>query len=229
MAETSPPAFDVSNHGLKRPRPRDAGCLVLHRKSGEHFEVLVGRRGSRARFKPGVYVFPGGALESADCLVSPLRSLTGDVARALNCSQRRANAIAMAAVRETYEETGLMFGEPGDTAPISNPSWLAFQACGLTPDLSFLDFLGRAITPTYHSIRYHARFFAANYERFSGELRGNGELEDLRWVRTDRLAASDTTIIQTAIVEVIHCRLHKTVAPAKRLFYKWGRHNFLDI
>jgi hypothetical protein len=57
---------------------------------------------------------------------------------------------------------------------------------------------------------------------------GNGELEDLRWVRTDACDAIATTIIQAAILDVLHQRLRGIPAAPKRMFYAWGRHNFLD-
>lgn len=60
-------------------RPRDAASLVIHRKRDTHHEVLMGRRGKQARFKPGVYVFPGGGLERSDYLAVPVRHLAEDV------------------------------------------------------------------------------------------------------------------------------------------------------
>ena len=228
MSNTCLPASGIVASG-PTPRPRDAGSLVLYRKRGEHFEVLVGRRSSRARFKPGVYVFPGGGLEPADHLVTPLRSLNGKHTEALGCSRPRGDAIALAAVRETFEETGLMLGERGDIGAVMHDGWQAFRARHVAPDLARLDFLERAITLTYRRTRFHARFFATSVEFACGELRSNGELEDFVWVQTDEMARLETTIIQTAIIEVLHQRLHGTDAPAKRLFHKWGRHNFIDI
>ncbi len=83
-------------------------------------------------------------------------------------SPARARALAVAAVRETFEETGLAFGELVDGQ--------------LRPSLDRLDYLARAITPTMSPIRFHARFFLADAADGSGELGGNGELLDLRWV-----------------------------------------------
>jgi 8-oxo-dGTP pyrophosphatase MutT (NUDIX family) len=78
-----------------------------------------------------------------------------------------AHALAVTAVRETFEETGLALGDrDGGT---------------VKPDLRRLDYLLRAITPASSPIRFHARFFAAEASHFSGTLRGNGELLDLGW------------------------------------------------
>lgn len=229
FAGTTTLASDEEVAPAARTPVRSAGSLVLFRPIGQSFEVLVGRRGKGARFKPGVYVFPGGGVEPADACAEPLTSLASELPAAMACSKRQADAIALAAVRELYEETGLMLGEPGDIGTTKHPSWQEFRDRRLAPSLVNLDFLGRAITPTYHRTRYHARFFATDAERVSGAIGGNGELDDLRWVRTDRIADLETTIIQKAIAQVLHERLQGRAAPAKKLFFKWGRHNFLDI
>jgi 8-oxo-dGTP pyrophosphatase MutT (NUDIX family) len=83
-------------------------------------------------------------------------------------SPARARALAVAAVRETYEETGLAFG--------------ALVGGELRPHLGRLDYLARAITPALSPIRFHARFFFTDAAHGSGELGGNGELLDLRWI-----------------------------------------------
>jgi 8-oxo-dGTP pyrophosphatase MutT (NUDIX family) len=191
----------------------------------------MGRRGIRARFKPGVYVFPGGTLERADYRAKPLNDIGRNVIPhlAVAASLSRANALAMTSVRECYEETGLTFGSSGNVGNAGHPSWDVFQALGMSPDLRKLDFLGRAITPTYHSIRFHARFFAIAGEQMHGSLGGDGELEDLRWVRIDRLHGIETTIIQRAMLETLGRRILALEAPPRKLFYAWGRHNFVDL
>ena len=99
----------------RRPpaRPRDAASLVLLRGQGEGAEVLMGRRARQHRFLPDVYVFPGGRLDPADRRLVPLRALAPAVAARLARHGRPARAIALAAAaaRETFEETGLILGE----------------------------------------------------------------------------------------------------------------------
>lgn len=172
-------------------RPRDAASLVLVRRvdaerSVADVEVLMGRRAPRHAFLPGLYVFPGGRLDRDDHLARPASRLRRPVARrvAKSCppaaAEAQAEALAVAAVRETFEETGLFLGSlSGDGADPRDPSTLE-------PDLAQLDYVARAITPPTSPIRFHARFFMAAAETCEGRLEGSGELLDLRWVTLGR-------------------------------------------
>lgn len=211
-------------------RPRNAASLVIHRRRPTHFEVLMGRRGSKARFKPGVYVFPGGGLDPADYRARPARRLAPEVVPLLAVGQSRAkaDALAMAAVREAAEEAGLIFGVPGNVGGVGHTTWKEFRARDLAPDLEALTFLGRAITPSTQPLRYHARFFAAPAEMFSGELQGDGELEDLRWVRIDDTAGYEMMLVQEMILATLAKHLRGEVIAPQRLFFNWGRRNIID-
>ncbi|MCP5153248.1 MAG: NUDIX domain-containing protein [Ectothiorhodospiraceae bacterium] len=169
----------------KKPaRPRDAASLVLVRGRGPDTEVLLGRRDPAARFMPGYYVFPGGGVDRTDARATPASPLDPSIEPSLAVGGRstRARALAMAAVRETFEETGLVLGAPGDPGPVAEPTWDAMRALGLAPALSRLRYLGRAITPTRSPIRFHARFFIADAEHAHGDVRGNGELHEIDWI-----------------------------------------------
>lgn len=155
---------------MNRPvRPKDAASLVLMRRGARGIEILMGRRARRHRFLPDMYVFPGGRVDASDHRVRALAPLRPEVASALErtCSPGRAHALAVAAVRETWEETGLALGE------LDNGT--------LSPALDRLEHVMRAITPPASPIRFHARFFLAEGTGLNGELRGNGELLDLDW------------------------------------------------
>lgn len=125
----------------------------------------MGKRAARHRFVPHHYVFPGGRLDAADHASPAASELRAEVAQRLcgHCTPRMARALAIAAVRETLEETGLSLGTPEGF------------------ELARLDYWLRAITPSSSPIRFHARFFAAEAKHFSGTLRSNGELLDLDW------------------------------------------------
>ncbi len=85
-------------------------------------------------------------------------------------NREMAKTLATTALRETYEETGLIIG------PDAQKGELPFL-----PDHAGLYFLGRAITPAESPVRFHARFFIVDGEDIRGSLRSNGELSDLDW------------------------------------------------
>jgi len=150
-------------------RPRDAATLVAWRCGAAGLEVLMGLRAPRHRFVPGHYVFPGGRVDRRDYRAAVRSPLRAEVARRLcaSCPPRLAHALAVAAVRETWEETGLALGQASGGA--------------VHAELQALDYVLRAITPPQSPIRFHARFFAVAAEHLSGRLEGNGELLDLAW------------------------------------------------
>ena len=145
-------------------RPRDAASLIVYRGSGRQVEVLLGKRHARAKFAPDVYVFPGGAVDPADYPTSLCAVPWADhmgVGKRLDLAQ----ALQTAAIREAREETGLVLkAEAGEQS---------------------LRYIGRAITPVFSPVRYHARFFAAPEELFQGDIGGDGELQHLHWIAVE--------------------------------------------
>ncbi len=175
--------------------PRDAATLILARQRRGRVEVLMGRRSRKARFVPDVFVFPGGRLDPSDWSAQPAEALQVSLAQlGVRGSARKAQALGNAAVRETYEETGLLLAGTGDVGETSDETWQDLRRQRLAPDLSRLAYLGRAITSPYSPIRFHARFFMADGDHASGKLGGSGELSDLHWTSIDR-AISDLPII----------------------------------
>ncbi len=177
-------------------RPRDAASLVVTRGDGARTKVLLGRRPSNDRFMPNVHVFPGGRVDLADEDAAVTKGLLTPVARRLErrAGPVRARALAVAALRETFEETGLVFGER--------------RAGSIVPDLSGLDYIGRAITPSLNPIRYHARFLRARAENASGRLKSNGELLDLGWYSIDEALGLTIIDVTQAILEQLRMRVH---------------------
>jgi 8-oxo-dGTP pyrophosphatase MutT (NUDIX family) len=174
---------------------------VLIRDGGGGPEVLLGRRHRRAGFLPDIYVAPGGRVDAGDLQRSGFaEDLHPQVVVQLAAGNRRrpALAFARAAIRETYEETGLLVsGGSGPPAhPAATPVWQAFGARDCRPGFDRLDFICRAITPTASKRRYNTRFFLADGAAVSGDLAGDGELEDLNWwpiAALGRLAIVDVT------------------------------------
>lgn len=140
------------------------------------------------------YVFPGGRTDPGDSrvVVGGTGGLRDDDAEKLSLktpkrfTTRRAAATALSAVRETYEEAGLLVGQ-ADTLPANaTTGWEAFGENRVAPDLSRLRFVARAITPPGRVRRFDTRFFACwRDEAVAVELSDGGptqELSDLKWL-----------------------------------------------
>ncbi len=168
-------------------RPVDAAGLVLLRNGSRGPEVLLGRRHRRAGFLPDIYVFPGGRVDRQDESPSGFpEDLHQHVARQLRGagSRRECAAYARAALRETFEETGLLLAARSKVTPRTEsdvPHWRAYSEQRASPAFGQLDYVCRAITPTYSRRRYNTRFFLADGAQAEGGLSGDGELEDLAW------------------------------------------------
>ncbi len=213
------PPTPMTDNPAPRLRPRDAGTLILlRRRAAGSPEVLMGRRHPDQAFAPDNYVFPGGRVDPEDGKVRPLAPLRAEVAERLakSCTGRRARALAMAAVRETFEETGLMLGRPLDGArPRGLPdSWRHFYAAGLGPALDGLAYFARAITPAGRTRRFDARFFVADADGLTGELIGNGELLDLQWVTLDDALDLQIREITAIMIERLRTALEAGMNPA---------------
>ncbi|NBB97230.1 MAG: NUDIX domain-containing protein [Alphaproteobacteria bacterium] len=162
---------------------RDAATIILLRHGPDGPAVLMGQRGTNAAFMPDKFVFPGGALDATDAVVP--------VAMPEPCRARMAqghanpDALAAAAIREMWEETGLMMGLPGDWAD-PPADWAGFAAHGLRPSANGLRFIFRAITPPGRPRRFDARFFLADAGAIAGDLDDFSaaceELSHLHWV-----------------------------------------------
>lgn len=150
----------------------------------------MGQRGAAAAFMPDKFVFPGGAVDAADAAV-PLAAPVGPACAArlaAGADARLAHALAVAAVRELWEETGLALGHPG-TWPGPGPvpaDWAGFAATGAVPTAAGLRYVFRAITPPGRPRRFDARFFLADAAGILGDAedfsRAADELSHLHWV-----------------------------------------------
>src|SRR5271154_4628195 len=113
--------------GTGAQRPRDAATLILvERPDRGPARVLMGKRHARHLFMPGKFVFPGGRVEPEDRRMAAAGKLDAHVEEKLNARVPRpspsfARALALAAIRETFEETGLAIGVLGSNAPPQPP------------------------------------------------------------------------------------------------------------
>ncbi|MFO1431451.1 MAG: NUDIX hydrolase [Candidatus Competibacteraceae bacterium] len=206
-------------------RPRAAASLVVLRRETGEPEFLLGRRPATMTFMPNAYVFPGGRLEPDDSRIQAATPLDPTIAPylAVGNDARRAQALAAAAIRETFEETGLLLGRPGDVGAVAGPSWLAFKQTGLAPDLARLRYIARAITPTFRPLRFHARFFLAELTGSSEPLRENNELLDLRWLTLSQSEALPLAEVTRFVLAEALRLLNDTTEGSRRAVFTYHR------
>jgi 8-oxo-dGTP pyrophosphatase MutT (NUDIX family) len=178
---------DVSEAVRAKPaivRPRDAASLILLRGEGHDLELLAGRRPGHVKFMPGVWVFPGGAIDPEDRRQWRIEAGGEHLPpRLVRC--------ARAALRETWEEVGVLVGRREDhppspaaqgmTPPGLTPIETAYAERGITASLDVLTYVGRAITPTPVFRRFNTRFFLADASAVFGDPVSTDELEDVGW------------------------------------------------
>jgi 8-oxo-dGTP pyrophosphatase MutT (NUDIX family) len=198
-------------------KPRDSATLILIDRADKVPKVLLGRRHLRHRFMPGKFVFPGGRIEPTDRLMTTMAPLhPRHVARLMQrvraTSPAKAAATALAAVRETYEETGLMLGVRTDS-PIKTPpgAWEACAKAGVLPDLSSIHFIARAITPPKRPLRFDSRFFAADVSaiahRADGFVGPDAEFVELVWLPITQARTLDMPGITAVVLEELTDRI----------------------
>ena len=202
-------------------RPKDAATLIIVRGGGKEPRVLMGRRAASHKFMPNKFVFPGGKVDPADSRIVPPYDLHPQVMKRLRrgCSEARARALALAAIRETFEETGLVVGEP-DTPTLRTRSrdWADFLQHDVNPRLDVLHLVARAITPPSRNRRFDARFFMVDAEHIQGEVherpQGSGELLDLHWVGVSKAQEMDQLPhITRAVLQELERRLREGAGP----------------
>jgi 8-oxo-dGTP pyrophosphatase MutT (NUDIX family) len=214
-------------------RPKDAATLLIVRRDTPAPTVLMGRRHRGNAFMPDKWVFPGGRIAPGDFRVPVATELLPDVAAALarTASVARARALALAAIRETFEETGLMLGQRVDRACSSRGIWGEFLAQGVLPDLGALDFVARAITPPSRPRRFDARFLLADARALISldPGTGTGELDELAWFDWEAALALDLPSITRAVLHDVAERLHTPARPIPFHHFTRGAHRLTTV
>ena len=216
-------------------KPRDSATLILVDPASNVPKVLLGRRHERHRFLPGKFVFPGGRIEPADRLIAAAAALdvhhtTKLMRRVRRPSLAKAAAFALAAVRETYEETGIMLGvRAAEPLRVPPGPWEAFARAGIAPDLSAIHFIARAITPPRRPLRFDSRFFTADVSaiarRDDGFVGPDKELVELVWLPITQARQLDMPGITAVVLEELQDRMtagmsHAHPVPLYRMLHK---------
>jgi len=197
--------------------PRDAATIMLIDRSGPQAKVLLGRRHHSLKFMPGKLVFPGGRIEAHDRAMNAVSELhPGTQAKLLERvaapSPEFARGLALAAVREMAEETGLLLGVKGSEPPETpGEIWTEFAKASIHPDLGQLHFIARAITPPKRPKRFDTRFFTADASTISHRIEGvvgpNSELVELVWAPIEEAARFDMPTITSVVLEELAARV----------------------
>lgn len=198
-------------------RPKDAATLILVDRSQPVPKVLLGKRHQRHKFMPGRFVFPGGRVDPVDRLMPVARALDPHaqahlMKRLQRPSTAKAQAFALAAIRETFEETGLLLGvRSAEEVKVPNGPWAAFAEAKILPDLGALHFIGRAITPPGRPRRFDARFFTADATAIAHRIEGvtgpDAELTELVWMSLAEAKQLDMPAVTGVMMEELDARI----------------------
>jgi 8-oxo-dGTP pyrophosphatase MutT (NUDIX family) len=216
----------------KAVRPKHAATLIITQREGSRTRVLMGRRHGGHDFMPDKWVFPGGRVDRGDYPAPSATELRAEVAGRLQKTgpARLARALALAAVRETFEEAGLLLARPAQAKRASGP-WTAFVSRGALPDLAALTFVARAVTPPMSPKRFDARFFLADASALLSLERESdcGELDQIEWLELDEALALDLPSVTRFVLRELPARLADPSRPTPSLRFTRGRQELTHL
>ena len=211
---------------IDKTKIRNAATVIVLRDRHETPHILMGQRGAKAAFMPNKFVFPGGAVDAGDADV-PLAAPVNALCHGRLCDDAEpslAHAIAVAAIRELWEETGLVLGRKGAWQGDVPPDWQSFEATGHLPDASALQFVFRALTPPGRPRRFDARFFLVDADDIASDPddfdAACDELSHLQWVPLSRARSFDMPFITEVVMAEVAARARDTSPPASVPFFK---------
>jgi 8-oxo-dGTP pyrophosphatase MutT (NUDIX family) len=204
-------ARDISEGRVEAAAPRDASTVILLRDSSEGLLVYLLRRVSSMKFAPGAYVFPGGSVDprDGDLAVAWSGPSAAEWGSAFGATETLARELVCAAVRETFEESGVLLAGPASDAIVPDTSgddWETDRQALLDRSQSLAELLARRglvlrgdllrpwahwITPEIEERRYDTRFFVAALPDGQRTRDVSTESDRVTWVRPgDAVAAA---------------------------------------
>ena len=199
----------LADGSLTPVTPKRAATVMLLKDTETGPSVHMLRRRSSMAFAGGAYAYPGGGVDPRDeqqiRWAGPTRAWW---ARRLGLEEAAAQAIVCAAVRETYEEAGVLLAGPTDDSVVGDTTgedWEADRAALVARDLSFAEFLDRRglalrsdllgawtrwITPEFEPRRYDTWFFVAALPEGQRTRNASTEADRTVWIRPADAAAS---------------------------------------
>ncbi|WP_095595568.1 NUDIX hydrolase [Actibacterium pelagium] len=207
------------------PPIRNASTVILLRDAAKSPRILMGQRGAKAAFMPNKFVFPGGAIDADDAsipLATPLNPTCMN-RLAQDSPEDLISALIAGAVREVWEETGLLLGAPGDWPSHPPADWESFAATGHLPSAEGFRFVFRAITPPARPRRFDARFFLVDADRIHGDLDdfsgAEDELSHLQWIPISEARQFNLPFITEVVLAEIQSFLETQTPPASVPFF----------
>ncbi|MEK9529769.1 MAG: NUDIX hydrolase [Gammaproteobacteria bacterium] len=239
---TGPGEYRGPDVGLVKPK--EAATLVVVR-DGEQPTILMGKRASTHRFMPNKFVFPGGRLDLIDQRLKTSGDLNPHVLERLRKStrkditDRKLRGLALAAIRETYEETGLVIGRAtNQKSNTRHAIWHKYFEHGVEPPLEDMDFFARAITPAYRTRRFDTRFFMIHEEFIHNDpalvSKASGELNQIHWLTFDEARELDLPAVTRWAIDLVEQRITLSRAqqvkePAPFVRFNRGRSISVDL
>ena len=226
-------------------RPRDATTLIVVRQESKKPKILMGKRAASHKFMPNKFVFPGGRLDLVDQRLKVPHDLAPPVMTRLRkatqtrVTDNKLRGLALAAIRETYEETGMIIGRQTEARLRSSHAvWQSYFDHGVEPPLEKLDFICRAVTPTHRTRRFDTRFFMV-YDEFihtdpESMEKASGELLDLHWLTLAEARKLDLPAITRSVIDMVETRMkldrkEQIKAPAPYFHMKNGQWALTDL
>lgn len=226
-------------NGEAEPVPaRDAATVALLRDSARGLVVYTLRRQKTMAFASGMYVFPGGSVDERDAhaavgWVGPPTKFWAD---AFRVSEDLARALVCAAVRETFEESGVLLAGPDAdsvVADTSGPDWEDDRRALIEQSLGFAEFLerrglcvradllrpwGHWITPRFEPRRFDTKFFLAANPAGQHTREFNEEADQVEWLRAadavERWRAKELAMMPPTLVTLAELSEHPDAASA---------------
>lgn len=185
--------------------PRPAATILLLRDGQAGLEVLMICRAKELNFAGGALVFPGGRVDEADALLAPPGDPLG--------------AFRIGAIREAWEETGLLLARPPAPTSLGETEFHAhLRERGMTPDHGALTHFAHWVTPVQSPKRFDTHFFLAEAPPGQEAVHDGHEAVEAVWMRPAQ-AIEDTeagrrTLVFPTRLNLRRLSRHATVAEA---------------
>lgn len=213
---------------------RDAATVALLRDGPAGPEVYLLRRVRAMAFAGGMHVFPGGSVDAEDAhaAVAWAGPPPSAFAAAFGCGEPLARALVCAAVRETFEESGVLLAGPSPDevlADVSTDDWEVERAALEAREQSLSDLLGRRglvlradllrpfahwITPEVEDKRFDTRFFVARVPEGQVCREAGGEADRRLWLRPQEALDAELGMLPPTAVALAELAQHDDVDSA---------------